>query len=101
MPTSTIDLLLNWGPIVFLVVVPFASWLLSRDNGIRLTLRLGAVMCVVSCLLRLIPCWLDIDTRQVCMHCFTSRALIPRGSRSGGGCPSTLRRSSMLRSGRW
>ena len=121
--------ILNWGPIVFLVVVPFASWfvhdpvktlwisyppffgpffilfriillsspillflvaptnishhpsyaaheilqpssisfrLIGMKNGIRVTLRIGIWASTLACFLRLIPCYLSDDMRQVC-----------------------------------
>eukprot|EP00051_Salpingoeca_urceolata_P010437 m.127720 g.127720 ORF g.127720 m.127720 type:complete len:475 (-) comp16714_c0_seq3:157-1581(-) len=62
--SSVIDLLLNWGPIVFCPIVPAASWLLARPGGIRVCLIASSVMCVATCVIRLVPCWLSEETRK-------------------------------------
>jgi hypothetical protein len=66
MPNSEVDLLLNWGPIIFLGVVPFASWLLSRNGGLSRALRLGSILCCLACWIRLVPCWYPEQDRRVC-----------------------------------
>lgn len=38
---GTLDLLLSWGPIIFVPVVPVASWMFMRYNGIRNSIRAG------------------------------------------------------------
>ena len=55
MGDSTVDALLRWGPIVFLVVVPFAAWLLSRPNGIKRTMQLSATLSMLCCVIRMVP----------------------------------------------
>jgi len=34
MTLGTVDLLLNWGCIVFILIMPFGSYLLTRKNGL-------------------------------------------------------------------
>ena len=51
----TIDLLLSWGSIFFLVAAPPTAWLCSRPNGLRYTLIIGSFLSLLSCLIRLIP----------------------------------------------
>jgi hypothetical protein len=60
---ATLDLLLNWGPIVFIPVVPFASWLLGKPRGLSIAMRIGAVLCVLACGVRAIPCLLGESVR--------------------------------------
>jgi hypothetical protein len=31
---ATIDLLLNWGTIIYIPVLPYVSWLQTRPNGL-------------------------------------------------------------------
>ena len=52
---ADLDLLLNWGPIVFLPVCPFIASLLRRPGGLNRAIRIGAFMCFAACALRAIP----------------------------------------------
>ncbi|UJR11899.1 hypothetical protein I4U23_016077 [Adineta vaga] len=54
-PSSTVDLLLNWGPIMFIPCLPFIYLLLNRKNGLRLIVRILSISCFISTLLRIIP----------------------------------------------
>jgi FLVCR family MFS transporter 7 len=53
--SGTVDLLLNWGPIIFIPCLPFSYLLLNRRNGLRHTVILLAIACLVATLLRVIP----------------------------------------------
>jgi nitrate/nitrite transporter NarK len=61
---GTIDLLLNWGPIVGILVQPFATSLLSQPNGLRRTMRLVAVLTFGCCAVRLVPSLLTAKQRR-------------------------------------
>lgn len=61
---ADLDLLLNWGPIVFLPVCPFVAWLLRRPTGLNTALRSGAFMCFIACAVRSVPCLLAPDLRS-------------------------------------
>ena len=49
---GVIDQLLNWGPLSFVPVVPFVSWLLVRRDGVQIAMRVAACR---SCWFRC--CW--------------------------------------------
>lgn len=53
--SSTVDLLLNWGPIIFIPCLPLAYLLLNTRNGIRRTVILLAAAGVTATVLRVIP----------------------------------------------
>lgn len=59
-----IDQLLNWGPISFVLAVPFCSFMLARKNGLQRSMRLAAVLCAAACVIRLIPCFMSAATRR-------------------------------------
>ena len=50
-----LDVLLNEGPIAYIVVVFFAAGLLARPNGFRLSVIAGAALCCGGALVRLVP----------------------------------------------
>ena len=62
--TPEIDQLLNWGPITFVPTVPFVSWLLMQENGLRKCMRLNACLCFTACALRFVPCLVSAATRE-------------------------------------
>ena len=53
--SATVDLLLNWGPIIFIPSLLFTYLLFNRRNGLRHTVILLAVACFVATVLRVIP----------------------------------------------
>ncbi len=61
---ADLDLLLNWGPIVFLPVCPVVASLLRRPAGLNRAMRTGAFMCFFACALRSIPCVLSPALRR-------------------------------------
>jgi FLVCR family MFS transporter len=61
---ADLDLLLNWGPIVFLPVCPFVASLLRRPAGLNRAMRMGAFMCFFACALRAVPCILSPALRR-------------------------------------
>ncbi|CAF2566512.1 unnamed protein product [Rotaria sp. Silwood2] len=53
--SSTVDYLLNWGPIVFIPCLPLAYLLLNRKNGFRLIMIITTIISIVATLVRIIP----------------------------------------------
>eukprot|EP00854_Cymbomonas_tetramitiformis_P005962 gene5962-7167_t len=49
--------LLNYGPLLFLLVAPFTSWLLTRPSGMRYTVLLGAFLVFAGSIVRIVPTW--------------------------------------------
>ena len=48
---GAVDLLLNWGPIIFAATVPFVAYLIYRPGAscaLRFKERAGSAMCVVA-----------------------------------------------------
>lgn len=56
--SATVDLLLNWGPIIFIPCLPLVYLLLNRPNGLRYNVLILAVSCFLATLLRSIPSFL-------------------------------------------
>ncbi|CAF3977259.1 unnamed protein product [Adineta steineri] len=54
-PSSTVDLLLNWGPIIFIPCLPLVYLLLNKRNGLRRAVIVLAIGGLVSTALRVIP----------------------------------------------
>jgi FLVCR family MFS transporter len=52
---DTVDLLLNWGPIIFIPVLPLTSILLNMPNGLRYCVIILAIMDFIAALARIIP----------------------------------------------
>jgi hypothetical protein len=52
---TTLDLFLDEGPIAYCCVVPLAAYLLSRRNGLRRSIILGASMCLFASVVRSLP----------------------------------------------
>lgn len=52
--SATVDLLLNWGPIMFIPTLPLTYLLLNTRNGLRRCVTLLAIACFVATLLRVI-----------------------------------------------
>lgn len=52
---STVDLLLNWGPIVFLPCLPLSYILLNKTNGLKISVRLLAAIDLLAAAIRMIP----------------------------------------------
>ena len=52
---ATVDLLLNWGPIIFLPSLPFVYLLLNTHHGLRKCILILAIVSLVATCLRLIP----------------------------------------------
>lgn len=52
---STVNLLLNWGPIIFIPCLPLAYVLLNKRHGLRKTVMLLAVTDFIAILLRVLP----------------------------------------------
>eukprot|EP01087_Luapelamoeba_hula_P022646 TRINITY_DN816_c0_g1_i3.p1 TRINITY_DN816_c0_g1~~TRINITY_DN816_c0_g1_i3.p1 ORF type:complete len:508 (+),score=51.25 TRINITY_DN816_c0_g1_i3:172-1695(+) len=63
---STIDLLLNWGAIIF-IPSAFCIWLMQiylPIQGLRIAFWIGCIANFTGSVVRTIPCWLDKDIRQ-------------------------------------
>jgi hypothetical protein len=52
---ATVDLLLNWGPIIFLPTLPLIYLLLNSYHGLRKCVLIFAIVPVIATCLRLIP----------------------------------------------
>ena len=52
---ATLDLLLNWGPIVGLLVQPFGTALLATANGVERAMQISAMLMFGCCALRMLP----------------------------------------------
>ena len=50
-----IDLLLNWGPIIFVVIVPVTTWLLTKQKGFNRAAFLGYSLTFAGSVVRAIP----------------------------------------------
>lgn len=55
---DTVDLLLNWGPIVFIPVLPCVVSRAAHSGSLPTIVRTGALLCAVCCVLRLLPTWM-------------------------------------------
>ncbi|ELR12928.1 disrupted in renal carcinoma protein 2 family protein [Acanthamoeba castellanii str. Neff] len=60
---GTIDLLLNWGAIVFIPVLPYVSWLQTRRNGLLIAFWQGNALVFLATVIRTIPCWAPAHLR--------------------------------------
>ena len=67
-----LDLLLAWGPIVGVIVQPWATALLSRPNGLRRSMWLAAILSLTCCALRLLPSFFRPTVRKQAL----SRAIL-------------------------
>ena len=52
---ATIDLLLNWGPIIFIPCLPLTYFLLNQSNGLRNCVVLLAILDFFAAMIRVIP----------------------------------------------
>ena len=59
-----LDLLLNWGPIVFLPTVFLAAYLQSWPQGLRRSLLLAGLLCFLGNALRMVPTFFDTQYRE-------------------------------------
>lgn len=50
-----IDLLLNWGPIIYVVLIPITTWLLTKHRGFNRTAILGYFLTFAGSIVRAIP----------------------------------------------
>ena len=56
MSTGLVNLLLNWGPITYLIFVPFVMWALSRGGkAVYFTVLVAGALCAAGSLIRLVP----------------------------------------------
>jgi hypothetical protein len=52
---ATVDLLLNWGPIIFLPTLPLTYLILNTHHGLRKCVLIFAIVSLVATVIRLIP----------------------------------------------
>ena len=65
----TIDLLLNWGPIMFLPATPFVGYLLLFPIvGLKYTVRSATTLCFIGSIIRMIPTIIEIFDTQYIMN---------------------------------
>jgi FLVCR family MFS transporter len=62
-PLDGVLLLFHQGPLTFVPAVPFVSYLLGKDGGLRSTMRLAAVLSFSGCLIRMIPTFLSTEEK--------------------------------------
>lgn len=55
---ATVDLLLNWGPIVFVPVLPCVVRAAAHRESLPRLVRTGALLCALAAVLRLVPTWM-------------------------------------------
>lgn len=60
---ATIDLLLNWGTIIYIPVLPYVSWLQTRRNGLLIAFWQGNALIFLATVIRTIPCWAPAHLR--------------------------------------
>jgi len=68
-----VDLFLNWGPIIYLPAVFIASWMLTKQDGLRKSVLLGASLCFLGASIRCVPTFLHDHTTDswyvlFCVH---------------------------------
>jgi sugar phosphate permease len=68
-----IDLILNWGPIIYLPAVFVSAWMLTKEDGLRKGVILGASLVFLAASIRCIPTFLDDHTTDkwyvlFCVH---------------------------------
>lgn len=61
---ATVDLLLNWGPIIFLPALPFTYLLLNTRHGLRKCVLIFAIVCLLAACLRLVPLLITSPTNS-------------------------------------
>jgi MFS family permease len=57
-----VDLILNWGPIIYLPAVFIAGWMLTKQDGLRKAVLLGAALVFLGAGIRAIPTFFDDHT---------------------------------------
>ena len=60
---DTLDLLLDWGPIAYVLTIPFLPALLKLRGGLRLSVQLAAWLAVLAALIRCVPALLSDQER--------------------------------------
>jgi len=59
--SATVDLMLNWGPITYIVVIIPVMIYSKRPNSARPLIVLGATLCAVGTVVRLVPVWVKMS----------------------------------------
>jgi len=59
---STVNLLLNWGPIIFLPCLPLSYILLNKRSGLKKTVVLLAIVDFIGMLIRVLPTLLNLQS---------------------------------------
>ncbi|KAH3767587.1 transporter, major facilitator subfamily protein [Pelomyxa schiedti] len=61
---ATLNMLLNWGAIVFIILAPLVSALLTYKNGLRICILYGVWAVFFGACIRTIPCFVSEELRQ-------------------------------------
>ncbi|KAH3766136.1 transporter, major facilitator subfamily protein [Pelomyxa schiedti] len=61
---STLNALLNWGPLMIVVGGPVVACALSFQRGLRTCVIIGAAAILSGSVVRAIPCWVSDDLRK-------------------------------------
>ena len=72
---SSVNLLLNWGPIIFIPCLPLAYILLNKENGFQKSVRILAAIDFLATLIRIIPLFFKFEINSdekifptICIH---------------------------------
>ena len=68
MDKRTLDLLLNWGPVVGVAFFPAQTWLMQQPAGLKKGMRCGIILCFLGNVVRTIP--------MLCVLCGGSPLLV-------------------------
>jgi hypothetical protein len=52
---ATVDLLLNWGPIIFIPTLPLIYFILNTHHGLRKCVLIYAIVSLIATLIRVVP----------------------------------------------
>ena len=55
MTSTTIGVLLNWGPIIGIVFFPIQTWILQQKNGLRRGIWFGMILSLLGNIIRCVP----------------------------------------------
>eukprot|EP00039_Didymoeca_costata_P020846 m.342615 g.342615 ORF g.342615 m.342615 type:complete len:504 (-) comp21626_c0_seq1:150-1661(-) len=62
---SVTNLLLVWGPLLFIPVSPIAVWILTKPSGIKNVIRLGSTLTFLGCIIRMLPCLFMTEAQRL------------------------------------
>lgn len=64
MSAHEVDVLLSWGSVVIILLLPFSAWIASRKRAIKHAIIIGSVSQLAGGLIRFIPCLLSDEHRR-------------------------------------